>query len=178
MTDIPDDAVRESWDSVYKKSVALAQQIETHCRQTGEQFDAMIVVPRGGYYPANIVARELGFSSVNLLHASIGSYVQAGAGKQAEFKVGQLPTADEVRDRNLLVIDEVCDTGQTLAYLKDYLAKSGAGLVRFGVLHYKPERSETGFKPDWVVETTDAWIVYPWEPHEAAGLSSVARRKD
>lgn len=174
--DVPADALRETWESVYDKSVELAKQIETHCRTTGESFDIMLVVPRGAYYPANIVARELGFDSVHLVHASIGSYKQASSQRKSEFELGQMPTPEQVRGKNILIIEEVCDTGQTLKYLYDYLHQAGAGLIRTGVLHYKPGQSETGFKPDWAITTTEKWIVYPWELHEAAGQSSVARK--
>jgi len=176
MDDIPADALRESWDSVYQKSIDLAHMIEAHCKATGENFDLMLVVPRGGYYPANIVARELGFSSVAIIHASVGSYEDQSS-QQTDFQLGQMPTREQVTGKNILIIDEVCDTGQTLQFLNHYLKEQGAELVRTGVLHHKPTQSQTGFVPDWTVETTDKWIVYPWEPHEVPGLSSVVRRR-
>lgn len=172
---IPDDALRETWDSVYDKSVQLAQLIEQHCHKTGEQFDLMLVVPRGAYYPANIVSRELGFDAVHILSASIGSYKGT---EQGEFEFGQMPVPEQVRGKDLLIIEEVCDTGKTLDYVYKYLKDNGAGLIRTGVLHYKPGQSQSGFRPDWSVETTDKWIVYPWELHEPAGLDSVVRRKN
>lgn len=177
MSDIPADALRETWESVYEKSVKLAQLIEAHCRETSERFDVMVVVPRGGYYPANIVSRELGFGATDLLHACIGSYVGQGTtDRTGEFKLGQMPAPESVRDKNVLVIEEVCDTGQTLAYLDTYLKDAGASLVRTGALHYKPGQSQTGFQPDWAVEETERWIVYPWEQHELNGKQSAARR--
>jgi hypoxanthine phosphoribosyltransferase len=177
MAEIPEDALRLSWDDVYNQSVELASMIEEQCARTGEQFDVMVVLPRGGYYPANIVARELGFGATDLLHASIGSYDDASTNRQAEFKLGQMPAAEQVKGKNVLVIDEVCDTGQTLKFLTEHLHAAGAELVRVGVLHYKPSLSKTDFVPDWKVGTTDKWIVYPWEPHEQKGLTSKARRK-
>jgi uncharacterized protein len=176
MTAIPDDALRETWESVYDKSVKLAALIEAHCAKTGERFDAMVVVPRGAYYPSNIISRELGFSATDLLHASIGSYEIKSTTRKAEFAVGQMPTAGQVKGKHLLIIEEVCDSGQTLKFLVDYLEQHGAELVRTGVLHYKPGQSQTGFKPDWAVAMTDKWIVYPWEMHERDPASSVTRR--
>jgi uncharacterized protein len=175
--DVPADALKETWESVYEKSVKLAGLIEEHCRRTGESFEYMLVVPRGAYYPANIVARELGFDSVHLLHASIGSYKDASSERKADFELGQMPESEQVKGRDILIIEEVCDTGQTLEYLYKYLKENGAGRLRTGVLHYKPKQSLTGFKPDWSVETTEKWIVYPWEVHEEAGLNSVVRKK-
>jgi hypoxanthine phosphoribosyltransferase len=175
--DIPEDALRETWDSVYDKSVALAQTIEKHCRGTGEAFDALVVVPRGSYYPANIVSRELGFGAPDLLHACIGTYAKGTTRRTGEFELGQMPSDDQVRGKNLLIIEEVCDKGHTLQFLTDRLKGQGANLIRTGVLHYKPGQSETGFKPDWYMGETNEWIVYPWEPNEQAGFNSIVHRK-
>lgn len=156
---IPNEKVHESWEDVYQKSVALAKMI----KDSGEHFDVMVVVPRGGFYPANIVSRELGFGAVDIVQASIGSY---NANQQGEFKIGQMPAAEQVRNKSLLIIDEVCDTGKTLNYLVEYLKDVGAQQCKTGVLHYKPGQSQVNFVPDWSVETTNAWIVYPWEEHD------------
>lgn len=175
MPDIPADALRETWDSVYEMSVELARLIEEHCRTSGERFDAVVVVPRGSYYPANIVARELGFEATDLLAAAVKSY-KPNSTERTEFKLGQLPSNDEVRGKNLLIIEEVCDRGHTLQFLNDRFKEQGADLIRTGVLHYKPTQSQTGFKPDWAVKETDKWIVYPWEIHDKdRGVSTVKR---
>lgn len=174
---IPATAVRETWESIYDKSLELAQRIEKHSRETGEQFDIILVVPRGSYYPVNIVSRELGFSSTDLLHACISTYVSNGIDRHTEFKLGQMPTREDIAGKHILIIEEVCDTGHTLQYLHNFLQEQGAELIRVGVLHYKPGKSQTGYKPDWYIAETDEWIVYPWEPHEAQGEFSQVRRK-
>ena len=174
---IPDDAVRETWESVYEQSLKLAQKIENHCRNTGEQFDKMLVVPRGGYYPANIISRELNFGATDILHASLSSYALAGASKRQQFQYGQMPSVAQVHGHNILIIEEVCDTGHTLNELVKFLRKSGAGIVRTGALCYKPSRSETGYEPDWYIFETDKWVVYPWEVNEANGKKSRVKRK-
>jgi hypoxanthine phosphoribosyltransferase len=177
MTDIPADALWETWESIYDKTMQLADRIEKHCQASGEQFDAILVVPRGSYYPVNIVARELGFGATDLLHACLTSYVSNGIERNKDgFKFGQMPTKEQVSGKDILIIEEVCDKGFTLNYLTEWLKEQGAGLVRTGVLHYKPGQSETGFKPDWYIGETDEWIVYPWEPHEAKGMNSQVRR--
>lgn len=164
-----------SWDDVYGMTLELAQTIEAHCVQTGEQFDRMLVVPRGSYYPANIVSRELNFGAVDIIHACLSTYDDGETERRGDFRYGQMPTPEEVKGKNLLIIEEVCDSGNTLHHLKGLLEFAGAGLIRTGVLHYKPSRNETPFEPDWFVEETDQWIVYPWEEHERRGKLSVVR---
>ena len=177
MSDIPADALRETWDSVHEQSLKLAAMIEAHCVDTGERFDAIIVIPRGSYYPVNIVARELGFEAVDLIHASIGSYISGQTTRKNEFELGQMPTDAEISGKNLLIIDEVCETGNTLAFLTERLKQQGAALIRTGALHYKPDRTQTEFAPDWYVVKTDKWIHYPWESHDDNGKNSIVKRR-
>lgn len=169
MDNTPSGALQETWDSVYDMSVRLADLIRRHCQASGERFDALVVVPRGSYYPVNIVARELGFSAVDLLHACLSSYESDATERNVRFKLGQMPTDEEIAGKNLLIIEEVCDTGHTLVFLSERFERQGAGLIRSGVLHYKPGHSQTGFVPDWFVAKTDRWITYPWELHETSG---------
>lgn len=175
MTKIPDDARRETWDSVCDASLQLAAMIEAACVKSGERFDAMIVIARGSYYPVNIVSRELDFQATDMLHVSMRSYV-VGSKQREEFKLGQMPARSQLDGKNLLIIDEVCDTGRTFEFLTGWLKQQGAALVRTGVLHYKPGQSQTGFVPDWFVVQTDDWIVYPWEVVEYEGRSTHVKR--
>jgi hypoxanthine phosphoribosyltransferase len=160
------DKIRESWDSVYEKSLVLADLISEDFNPANEHFDYMIVVPRGGYFPGNIVARHLGFEVTRLLHACVGSYDEGQSQQKDQIIIGEMPPSEKIKGNSLLVIDEVCDTGETLSYLVDFLNKAAAKLVRTGVLHYKPANSKSGYRPDWSVVTTDKWIIYPWEVNE------------
>jgi hypoxanthine phosphoribosyltransferase len=161
-----DDKIHENWDDVYQKSLYLAGLINRDFGPADEYFDYMVVVPRGGYFPANIVARKFGFDVTRLVHACVGSYNEGQNQRKNELVLGEMPPQDKIKGKSLLVIDEVCDTGETLAYITSYLKKAGAKNVHSGVLHYKPTNSKTGYKPDWTVVTTNKWIIYPWEVNE------------
>lgn len=164
--DYPEDALYEKDYDIVDLSLKLAEKIVKHSTETGERFDKMVIIPRGGYGPANTVARVFGFTATEILHMGITHYDGGSIEGSGKFKYGQMPTQDEIEGQNLLVVDETCDTGLTLNHTHQLLKLAGAGLVRTGVLHYKPHRSKTGFTPDWWVIETDAWVVYPWEPNE------------
>jgi len=178
MGGIPADALRVRWDHANFLSVRLADMIEGHCVETGEQFDGMVVIPRGSYFPVNIVARRLGFTTIHMQHMGIGSYIPGTTKRSGKFEYGQMPSPEDINGKDWLIIEEVCDTGHTLTHAVDLLKLAGASLIRTGVLHYKPGKNETGFVPDWIPSPpTDEWIVYPWEVDERIGLSSTVRRK-
>lgn len=174
--EIPADALRLNWEDVMEQSVQLSDMIEADCKKAGQQFDAMLIVPRGSYYPANIISRKLGFASTDMLHACIGSYETGKSERSGEFMLGQMPVPEQVKGKELLIVEEVCDTGHTLQFLVEWLEFMGAKLIKTAALHYKPGRSETGFVPDWYADKTDKWIVYPWETFEEQGKSSKVRK--
>ena len=45
------------------------------------------------------------------------------------------------------------------------------------VLHYKPANSQFDARPEYYAETTDAWIVYPWDPSRARPAQGVGAWK-
>jgi hypothetical protein len=48
------------------------------------------------------------------------------------------------------------------------------GVPETAVLHYKPQRTTySDIRPDFYVDETDAWIVYPWDVGEAQLPSAV-----
>lgn len=170
---IDPNAVVESWESIHEKSVKLADMIvDSYKNETkANLFDKVVTIPKGGLYPANIVTREIACRSVDILAAAMGSY-KPGTTTRGKIIYGQLPTREEVAGKNLLIIDEVCDSGRTLLDLVTRLKDLGAQQIKTAVLHYKPGKNETGFMPDWYVQATDEWIVYPWEINEFKGHSA------
>ncbi|MBI2589349.1 hypothetical protein HYW35_04080 [Candidatus Saccharibacteria bacterium] len=166
----------ETWQSIYKKSVKLADMIAKSCKhiKPAELFDKVVTIPKGGLYPANIVTREIGCRSIDILTAAMGSY-PPGSNHRQKITYGQLPSRDDIEGKNILIIDEVCDSGRTLLDLVNRLKRLGAKQIKTGVLHYKPGKNETGFIPNWYVEATDNWIVYPWEINEFKGRNSRPR---
>lgn len=51
---------------------------------------------------------------------------------------------------DILVIEDIIDSGRTLSYLTEYLRLNGAKSVRTCTMLDKPERREVNFKPDYI----------------------------
>lgn len=72
----------------------------------------------------------------------------------------------------LLIVDDVFDTGHTIAaILAELRAKTRRNMpadVRIAVPYYKPTRNETDLVPDYVVHETARWLKYP---HSLEGLT-------
>src|SRR3989337_2315721 len=90
----PINALRESWHSIDALSRNLSERIEAHCVETGEQFDKMLLIPRGSYAVGNVVSRELGFEAPEILHACITTYKRGKTTRSEKFRIGQMPTPE------------------------------------------------------------------------------------
>ena len=59
---------------------------------------------------------------------------------------------------HVLVVDDVADSGRTLALVMEMLGEQGAE-ARSAVLYTKPR---TIIQPDYSWKDTDLWITFPW----------------
>ena len=66
----------------------------------------------------------------------------------------------DIGDCNIVVVEDIVDSGRTLSYLTDYLKLKGAKSVRTCTLLDKPSRREVDFQPDYVGrEIPDEFVV-------------------
>ena len=76
------------------------------------------------------------------------------------------------REDNLLIVDDVFDTGLTIQAVIEHLQQK-ARLntphdIRVAVPYYKPSRNLTAREPDYYLHETASWLKYP---HSLEGLS-------
>ncbi len=72
------------------------------------------------------------------------------------------PVIDQLAGHDVLVVDEVWETGNTITAVTD-LVRAAGGRPTTAVLHYKPTKSLTTATPDHYVFETDRWVVYPYK---------------
>jgi hypoxanthine phosphoribosyltransferase len=66
----------------------------------------------------------------------------------------------DLSGRHVLVIDDILDTGQTLAHLKDELEAMRPASLKFGVLLRKIGRQELHLEPDYIgFEIPDKFVI-------------------
>ena len=90
--------------------------------------------------------------------------VQASSYRGATTTAGELHVQPEllpdVRDHHVLLLDDILDTGQTLAHLVQHLKSLGAASVRSGVLLRKHGRQKVPIEPDYCgFDIPDAFVV-------------------
>ena len=69
-------------------------------------------------------------------------------------------TRDDLSECDLLVVEDIIDSGCTLSYLSEYLKLKGARSVKTCTLLDKPSRRKIEFTPDYVgIEIPDEFVV-------------------
>jgi hypoxanthine phosphoribosyltransferase len=141
-----------SWHELETLVRALAAQLD-------DRYDGMLVITRGGMIPAALISQLRNWR--NILVAAVQFYT--GIDETLEVPLFlQFPSDPLVHGKRLLVVDDVWDSGRTIAAVKARLLAAGA-IPEVAVLHFKPARSRVPGQPDYFVEQTDEWIVYPWD---------------
>lgn len=91
-------------------------------------------------------------------------FIQASSYRGATTTPGKLHVSPElipdVRDRDILLMDDILDTGQTLAYLVRHIKGLGAASLRVAVLLRKQGRQKVTLEPDYCgFEIPDAFVI-------------------
>lgn len=89
---------------------------------------------------------------------SVSSY---GGSMESSGHVKVLKDLDvSVKDRHVLFIEDIIDTGQTIERLRELFEYREAASVRVVALLNKKEHRQTGYTPDWVgIEIPDEFVV-------------------
>lgn len=127
--------------------------------QVGRDYDVVLTITRGALVPTGMLAYRLGMR--NIVVAAVAYYDDAGErAEQPTFL--QFPSDPLLHGQRVLVVDEVWDSGTTIAAVVERIRLAG-GLPTTAVLHYKPTNSKVDITPDHHVVSTDAWVVYPYK---------------
>ncbi|MCX8171163.1 MAG: phosphoribosyltransferase [Candidatus Bathyarchaeota archaeon] len=144
-----------SWDEIYEMLLSLADMI----KRDSFKPDLIVGVSRGGLPPARVMSDLLG----NVELASVRVEFYRGVAETGNEPVITQPISTSVEGKNVLIVDDVADTGKSLKVALFHVMESGAKTVKTATIYYKPWST---FTPDYYVKVTRCWIVFPWERRE------------
>lgn len=149
-----DTDIRErlTWDGFGEATRDLARRI----LDDGFEPEVVVAIARGGLLPAGAIAYGLGAKNCGALnvefYTGVGTVLDAPEVLPPELDMAYLG------GRRVLLVDDVADSGRTLALAVDLLAAQGAD-VRSVTIYTKPS---TVITPDYAWKATDLWIDFPW----------------
>ena len=125
--------------------------------------DVIIGIMRGGMIVANLLS-DL-YQTQEVYAVGCRSYIGTS---RKEVRIYHNLVLDNLSGRSVLLVDDVSDTGNTLTTAVDHvLQPRRPEEIKTATLHIKPWTSNI---PDFYVEKTDAWIIYPWERMESVRI--------
>ncbi len=146
-----------SWDEMNKLIDHLIVQFE-------HEFEAMVMITRGGIVPGGMLAEALNITHVLTAAVDFPAKMESEHANLLIWpKFIQFPEDELLRSRRVLVVDDVWGSGRTITAVKNRVSAAG-GMPYTCVLHFNPHRNLFGTaRPDYFAASTDAFTVYPWE---------------
>lgn len=142
-----------SWSSVLKLAYKLAELV----KYGGFKPDLVIAIARGGYVPARIICDRLDvydLASIRITH------YKGGSAKQEQTRLS-IPLSIDIHGMNVLLVDDVDDTGETLDIALEHLKSFHPKAIKTAVLHHK---AVCTVLPDYYAAAVRKWrwVIYPW----------------
>lgn len=130
----------------------LAQEVV----DSGFRPDVVVAIARGGLLLAGAIAYALGVKSCGALNVEF--YTGENATLPEPVMLAPHLDRESLRGKRVLIVDDVSDSGRTLAMVVELIGSTGAD-VRSVCLYSKPG---TLLEPDFAWHITDRWIDFPW----------------
>jgi hypoxanthine phosphoribosyltransferase len=144
-----------TWSDIEELCRVLAEKIE----ERAVPFDVIIGISRGGWVPARLLSDILGSDEIDTVRVKFYKSV----GKTAKKPVILLSTQIDIHGKDILLVDDIADTGESLAATVEHLKEKGAKSIFTLTLVKKPQ---SRFTPDLFVRETPHWVIFPWEISE------------
>ncbi len=141
-----------NWSDIVAGSIELTKKIAL----SRYVPDMVIGVFRNGWILAKMVSDLLGVDEIG----GIGIKFYKGIGETRERPLVTSGPTLSPREKRVLIVDDVSDTGRTLQTAIELIKLYGAKEVRTATLYVKPK---TILYPDYYYGETSEWIVFPWE---------------
>lgn len=138
-----------SWEDFHGICKALAKAVSRF------QPEIILAIGRGGYYPGTLLAHLL---QVEIYPVRVSRRVNDIVKYNSPQWLVEPPPV--VRDQRVLVVDEICGSGETLTLVKEKAESLGAKEIRSAVMYAHTWGVSV---PDYIGLITDALLLNPWD---------------
>jgi hypothetical protein len=143
-----------NWDYIY----GLCRDISMDVRRSGYRPDVIVALARGGWFAGRVLCDFLNLNDLTSLKIE---HYTGTANASAGPKIRYLFDPESVRNKNVLIVDDISDTGKSMIAAREYIVNHGPADVRTATLQHL---TCSQVKADYTGEVLDewAWVVFPW----------------
>ena len=138
----------------YITSEEIAAQVKRVASEIAKDYEGkapiFLCVLTGAFVFASDLIRETGLNNSKISFIRYKSYEGTSSTGTVKQIIG---LTDDIEGRDVIIIEDIVDTGLTACRMIEDLRKQKPASVRFASLLYKPVSSQTGFTPDYVAFT-------------------------
>lgn len=145
-----------SWNRFAEKT----HQFSRHISESAQSFDCIVAIAKGGLTIAHLMGNDL---QLPVTSFTVSTYKHM---QQVDTPELQFAVAPEVAGKNILVVDDIADSGETLLFADRYLKNLPHGApasIKTATLFLKPSCKVT---PDFWLEEVTQWVIFPFELKE------------
>jgi len=156
MGELPDEfpCAVPDWDYIY----GLCRDVADQVRADEYDPDVVVALARGGWFGGRCLCDFLGLDDLTSLKMEhyVGT-AEAGDGPTVRYDV----PSGSLAGKDVLVVDDIADTGQSIARADEYVRERDPASVRTATLQLL---GTSEYDPDYVGERLAEWkwVVYPW----------------
>ena len=151
-----------TWQEMHELCKALAAQM-----QAIQLVNPVIVgIARGGFFPALVLAHELGCRDLFTMsvRTTATEDIRSKRSDPKIYGLNDLP----VVDKNVLLVDDVTNTGTTLQLARERLQDLGPKEIIticpvWDTVNELSDKPLTKCAADYFIDTVHAWARFPWE---------------
>lgn len=135
----------------------MAYRVSKQITDSAERFDIVVGIARGGLPPARMICD---FLNIKILTSIQIKHYKSGGEEMEKVDIID-PVEIDLKGKNVLLVDDVNDSGETLKAAYEHLSSLKSGLVKAAVLH---EKEDTNFKAHYTGSniTEWKWLIYQW----------------
>ncbi len=143
--------------TLQKRVGELALEIAADYRDTGNKL-VLVCILKGSVVFMGDLMKKMPIP-VEIDFMRVSSYGK-GTASSGNIRIHLDLMREDMAQCDVLIVEDIVDSGRTCSYLKDYLLLKGAHSVRVVTLLDKPERREVPFEADYTgFEIPNAFIV-------------------
>ncbi len=129
----------------------IAAQVERVGKEIARDYKGkqpiFLCVLTGAFVFASDLIRATGLNDSKITFIRYKSYEGTSSTGSVKQIIG---LTDDIEGRDVIIIEDIVDTGLTARRMIEDLKKQNPASVKFATLLYKPESSQTGFMPDYI----------------------------